>query len=235
MPRRLAELVGRAPDRPGLVTGLLGRLGAAIRGRLGRPVDPRADRRVGAVVLLVVGLGVVVPPLAVLVGAAAAAGSVLRRRRAARRAHDALVEELPEVVDLLWLSVGAGLTVPLALGVVERHGVGRLADELARARRRSEMGQPLAETIEEIPRRLGDVVRPVTSLLAGSLRDGTPLAGPLERVAADVRIARRRAAEERARRVSVRLLFPLVFCVLPAFALLTVVPLLAGALRGLSI
>ena len=45
---------------------------------------------------------------------------------------------------------------------------------------------------------------------------------------------RRREAEERARRLPVQLLFPLVVCVLPAFGLLAVVPLLAGSLPALS-
>ena len=49
------------------------------------------------------------------------------------------------------------------------------------------------------------------------------------------RLARQIRAEEAARRVPVRLLFPLVLCVLPAFALLTVAPLLAGALRSLRL
>jgi tight adherence protein C len=54
-------------------------------------------------------------------------------------------------------------------------------------------------------------------------------------LATDVRADRRRRAEEAARRVPVKLLFPLVLCVLPAFALLTVAPLLAGALGSLRL
>jgi len=48
-----------------------------------------------------------------------------------------------------------------------------------------------------------------------------------------VRRDRRRKAEEAARRIPVKLLFPLVGCTLPAFALLTVAPLIAGAVRSL--
>lgn len=234
-PRRLGSLgaghVRELPPRP----GLLARLGAPVRRRLGAEPDPRGDRLAGLVAVTTVALLGAVPPLALGLAVGSATLTVVRRRRAARRAHDALVDELPEVVDLLWLSVAAGLTVPLALGVVERHGTGRLAAELGRARRRAEVGSGLADALDDVPSRLGDPVRPVTRALAGAVRDGTSLAGPLERVADEVRVARRRAAEERARRVSVRLLFPLVCCVLPAFALLTVVPLLAGALRGLDL
>ena len=45
----------------------------------------------------------------------------------------------------------------------------------------------------------------------------------------------RTVAEEAARRIPVKLLFPLVGCTLPAFALLTVAPLVAGALRSLRL
>jgi tight adherence protein C len=224
-----------APSQRVRPPGALGRLGAPVRRLLGAAPDRRGDRAAGAAVVVGIGLVVVAPPLALVWGITIAAVSVRRRRRAGRGQVDALVDELPEVVDLLWLSVAAGLTVPLAVHVVERHGEGRLAAELGRSRRRAELGPALADAIDEIPARLGEVVRPVTRVLAGALRDGTSVAASLERVAGEVRVARRRAAEERARKVSVRLLFPLVVCILPAFALLTVIPLLAGALRGLTL
>jgi hypothetical protein len=55
----------------------------------------------------------------------------------------------------------------------------------------------------------------------------------LERLGLELRLDRRRAAEQQARRVPVRLLGPLVMCTLPAFALLTIVPLLVASLRAL--
>src|SRR3712207_6889914 len=55
----------------------------------------------------------------------------------------------------------------------------------------------------------------------------TTLFRSLDRLAFEVRADRRRRAEEAARRVPVKLLFPLVLCTLPAFALLTMAPLLA--------
>ena len=78
-------------------------------------------------------------------------------------------------------------------------------------------------------------MRPLVSVLLASERYGTPLLPALDRVAVDARARRRVAADEAARRVPVKLLFPLVLCILPAFALLTVVPLLAGALRSLRL
>ena len=69
-------------------------------------------------------------------------------------------------------------------------------------------------------------VRRLTETLRTSTRLGSPASASLARLAQEVRADVRRRAEARARTVPVRLLFPLVFCVLPAFALLTVVPVL---------
>jgi tight adherence protein C len=73
----------------------------------------------------------------------------------------------------------------------------------------------------------------LAQVLADHLRYGVPLLPALERTGLELRLERRRAAEVDARRVPIRLLGPLVSCVLPAFALLTVVPLLAASLDAL--
>jgi tight adherence protein C len=69
--------------------------------------------------------------------------------------------------------------------------------------------------------------------LADSSRHGTALGPSLDRLAIEARTARRHRAEERARRVPILLLFPLVTCTLPALGLLTIAPLAVGALRDL--
>jgi pilus assembly protein TadC len=70
----------------------------------------------------------------------------------------------------------------------------------------------------------------VADVLCASDRLGAPAAPALTRLAQEVRADLRRRAEARARTLPVKLLFPLVFLVLPAFGLLTVVPALLGAL-----
>ena len=70
-------------------------------------------------------------------------------------------------------------------------------------------------------------------MLVDHLRYGVPLLPALERTSLELRLDRRRAAELDGSPRPVRLLAPLVTCVLPAFALLTVVPLLAASLEAL--
>lgn len=222
---------GAPARRAGPVTGL----GRAVRQRVGGHPDPRLDRRMGWLILLCLLAAAVSPALSAAVAGGARISWMARRRRRRRSRDRGVVDELPEVVDLLLLAVSAGYTVPLAVSVVADHGKGQLASELHRARQATAVGASLADELDLIPGRLGERVRPVVRALSSALRDGAPLGPALERVAADVRTLRRRAAEERARRASVRLLFPLVCCTLPAFALLTVIPLLISTLRNISL
>jgi len=71
-------------------------------------------------------------------------------------------------------------------------------------------------------------------LLVRTERLGSSLADEMSRLAADVREQRRARAVDRARAAPVKMLFPLVFLVLPAFLLLTVVPVLLTTVRSIS-
>jgi tight adherence protein C len=158
---------------------------------------------------------------------------VARRDRRRRRAE--VLRHLPEVADLFVLAVGAGLTVPLAVAAVARRAPGLLAAELGAVVREVELGRRVGDALDAVPARTEEEVRPLVAALVASERYGAPLLDGLIRLAAELRSDRRRRAEAAARRVPVKLLFPLVFCTLPAFALLTVAPLLAGALGSLRL
>jgi tight adherence protein C len=209
-------------------------LGRVVRGFAGRPDDAAADRRFGWTFLTGLAGLVLVGPLAALVaGALVWTLPAVLARRDRRSAASSLLLELPDVVDLLLLAVDAGLTVRMALEEIAAQAEGRLADSLRAAVRQVEMGRRMADALDDVSSGLGDQVRPIIGVLIEADRYGTPLHGPLERVSAELALERRRRSEEAARRVPVKLLFPLVFCTLPAFALLTVVPLLAGSLPDL--
>lgn len=197
------------------------RLAALGRPARRGPVSARARRLIGVGGVATAAL-VLVPPLAPVVVAAGWVLEVRRERMRARRQAAAVAGSLPEAVDLVALAVGAGLTVPLAVAAVGRRGEGPVAEALGRAAVEAAHGRRCADALEELPGVLGEAVRPLVGVLVAAERYGTPLGPSLERLAADVRDDRRRRAEEAARRVPVKLLFPLVCCVLPAFALLTV-------------
>ena len=163
---------------------------------------------------------------------------------------DLIAAQQADVIDLFVLAVGAGLNLRLALAAVAKHSPPAWAPALRVVVERVEAavnnvtssssasrsrGQRVADALDAVVGVLGDPARPLVRVLAGAERYGTPLLPTLDRLALDARLDRRRRAEEAARRVPVKLLFPLVLCVLPAFGMLTVAPLLAGALDALRL
>jgi len=155
------------------------------------------------------------------------------RRRARELATSA--RELADVIDLFALAIGSGLNLRLAVVAVASRAPPSWVDPLKAVVARIERGIGVADAVDQLPAMTGEHVHPLVSALVSSDRYGTPLLPSLDRLAGEARLDRRRHAEEAARRVPVKLLFPLVLCILPAFGALTVAPLLAGALGSLSL
>jgi tight adherence protein C len=148
------------------------------------------------------------------------------RRTAAPRIT---VDAVASLADLLAMAVAAGLTPFLALELAVRFVPEPGAARLGAVLRAAEGGLGLADALEEEARRT-PALAPVLALLAASERSGAAVAEALGRLASSIRAEARRRAMARARVVPVRLLFPLVFLVLPAFLLLTVAPVVLASL-----
>lgn len=162
------------------------------------------------------------PDLATLVGLLGNRGrrALGVRVRAPRGADLARIErDLPDLIDLLALAVGAGLSVPAALPAVAAVAPASLRADLQAAVDAVAGGRPSDEAVAGLASCWGDPGRPLAHALADHLRYGTAVLPALERTAAEARARRRRAAETRARKLPVLLLFPLVLCTLPAFGL----------------
>jgi hypothetical protein len=231
--RPLAFLGGRAiadVDLPAPATAI----GAWLRRTSRRPPDRDADRRVGRAALAAAAVAPWAPPLAIVPVAWSVLAPALASRRSVRTHEAAITDQLPDVVDLLVLTTAAGLPIAAALCAIGRRPGGPLGAALERAATHIERGGTTASALGLVLDRAGASARPLVEALAAHDRYGTPLAPALERVAIESRLRRRRQAEEAARRLPVTLLFPLVLTTLPAFALLTVVPLLAGSFGSLS-
>jgi Flp pilus assembly protein TadB len=220
------------PAAPGAAFGRLVGLAAAMRRRCGRPPDQALDRRLA----VAIGAGVVAgtwhPVAGVVAGAATWAWCRARARSSERRQDDRRIDEVPDLVELFRLATGAGLNVHLAVAVVAARFEGLVGDDLRRVPARVARGERLADALDGLAES-GDAVRPLAAALAAAERYGDPLGPVLDRLSAEARMVRRRRAEETARRLPVQLLFPLVLCVLPAFVLLAVVPLLLTAVPQL--
>jgi tight adherence protein C len=155
--------------------------------------------------------------------------------RAGTRRRAAVDAEIPQLLDLLAAGSSAGLAAPLALRRATDGLVGPLADEVRATVRAVDLGARWRDELEGLAERLDlpDLRRAVAALTRTESL-GASLAQATSELAASVRQARRAATTERARTAPVKMLFPLVFLVLPAFLLLTVVPVLLTTVRSIG-
>ncbi len=226
------------PALPALAAGLAGLVvvfvgwGAARPAGRGRRPRRRVPRHI-AVWVGIVGLVIVVwPPGIVLAGAGAVLAPRARRWRNAALADRRVRHALPDAIDAVVLAIRAGCTPYQALEVLAPVLAAPFGPAFAAALQRHRSGVRFAQAVEAVVDHTGERSRLLALALAAD--DGLALGPRLEALAADARAERRRAAEGAARRLPVTLSFPLVVCVLPAFVLVTVVPLLVAALGRLQ-
>jgi tight adherence protein C len=138
-------------------------------------------------------------------------------------------KDLPDALDLLTITVEAGLAFDAAMTQVARNTEGPLAEEFYRVLQEIQLGlgrgdalQTMADRIdvEELNSFVGAVVQ------ADSL--GIPIAQVLRIQAREMRIKRSQRAEEAAMKVPVKILFPLIFCILPALFVVVMGPAAIG-------
>jgi tight adherence protein C len=176
-------------------------------------------------------LGIEAPVLFALFGALLPLLWLRDRVRARQRA---IARALPFDLDLLTLSVEAGLDFAASLGkVVEKGRNGPLEEELAHTLKELKLGK----TREEALRNLADRVRlpAVTSFvhaLVQADRMGTPLGKILRILAAQLRQERTQRAEKLANEAPVKLLIPLIGCIFPTIFLVLFGPIVYQVFLG---
>lgn len=137
--------------------------------------------------------------------------------RKADERMDAIRRDLPDTLDLMAISVEAGVGFEGALGVVCDNFTSPLADEFARTLREMELGLPRREALQNLKKRtevpeLSNFVLTLTQ--ADAL--GMPVGRVLKTSAEEMRSKRRQWARERAAKLPVKILFPLVLFIFPA-------------------
>jgi tight adherence protein C len=158
----------------------------------------------------------------------------LRPLLEARRLDAARDRQLPDAIELLVLLVEAGLTPVEAVADLADDGPEVLRAAFGAVALRGERGDDFATALDALRKELGPRANPLVDTLAAADRYGTPLAPALELLRREARMQRQRHAEADARRLPVRLAFPLVLCTLPAFALLGIAPALLAALGSIG-
>ncbi|MFZ6002389.1 MAG: type II secretion system F family protein [Actinomycetota bacterium] len=200
-------------------------LHAGLSGRL-RAEEVISLQVLGAAVGFIAGVLVVATGLvgggmgALLVAVLPLVGAQLPKSwldRAVAERVDAIRRDLPDTLDLLAISVEAGVGFEGALGVVCDNFESPLADEFARTLREMELGLPRREALQNLKKRtevpeLSNFVLTLTQ--ADAL--GMPVGRVLKTSAEEMRSKRRQWARERAAKLPVKILFPLVLFIFPA-------------------
>jgi tight adherence protein C len=155
-----------------------------------------------------------------------APGMLLDRRISARKLK--IENGLPDALDLLIVSLEAGLALDQGiLKTSEELAIAHpeLAEELRLVNIECRAGKPRIEAFKNFAARTKvDDVRALVAMLVQTDRFGTSVAMALRTHAEVSRTKRRQRAEEKAAKIGVKLVFPLVFCLFPAFYVVTLGP-----------
>jgi tight adherence protein C len=167
-------------------------------------------------------LGVLWVPLLAFVGFTIP-NAWLSRRAEARQ--EQIRRTLADTIDLLTISVEAGLAFDAALLHTRRTMKGPLAEEIGRMLHEMQLGVGRADAMRHLAER-NDVEELRSFVLAMVQADvfGVSIANVLRAQSDELRIKRRQHAEERAMKTPVKLLFPMIACILPALLVLVVGP-----------
>lgn len=224
---------------------------AVLLARPPRPVAPRPvprpsatatarpSRRRGALWPVLAGIGAWsfvggLPGLVAGLVAAAAVHAVLARAEPPdlRREREAVRRDLPSLVLLVALALRAGAATGPAVRLAARALPGPAADRLHPAADRLALGVDPERVWTDLA--ADPDLAPLGRALARAERSGAPVSGVVERLSDDLARSARAEVEQQARAVGVRAAVPLGLCLLPAFLLLGIVPLVASLVADLA-
>ena len=146
----------------------------------------------------------------------------------------AILLAIPDVLDLLTISVKAGLGFDAALGKVIEKTEGPLTDEFRRALAEVRIGKPRRDALKEMVARTN--VPALTNFIGAIVQAeqlGVAIANVLEVQSEQLRIERRQRAEEMAAKAPIKMLFPLVGCIFPSMFIVILGPALILILNNL--
>ncbi len=160
---------------------------------------------------------------ALFMGGSRLSSWLVRRKATARQ--NSVLRALPTALDLITVCMEAGLSFDSGLAKVIEKTRGPLSEEFARVLHEMQIGKSRREALRDMADRL--TLRDVSSFVSAIVQAdqmGMSL-GPVMRAQSDdVRERRRQAAEEQAMKAPIKMLFPLIFCILPATILVVLGP-----------
>jgi tight adherence protein C len=147
-----------------------------------------------------------------------------------------MILQLPDALDLLTISVEAGLGFDAALAKVVEKMEGPLVNEFRQALAEIRMGRLRRDALRDVASRAD--AQPVTNFIGAIVQAeqlGVPIAKVLQIQSQQLRIERRQRAEEAAAKAPVKMLFPMVGCIFPTIFIVILGPAIVTVVRGVGI
>lgn len=172
-----------------------------------------------------------------LIGVFTAAGFILPSALLSGRVQSRqgqIRKSLPDTMDLLTISVEAGLGFDAALVQVVHHVPGPLAQEFSRVLQEVRLGRSRSEAFRQLGQRTN--VAEFKSFVVAIIQAeqfGVSISGVLRAQSTELRNKRRQRAEEAAMKIPTKILFPLIFCVLPVLFMVVLGPGIIQIIEGI--
>ena len=151
----------------------------------------------------------------------------------ARKRSFAMVLQLPDALDLLTISVEAGLGFDAALAKVVEKMEGPLVSEFRQALAEIRMGRTRRDALRDVVSRAD--AQPISNFIGAIVQAeqlGVPIAKVLQIQSQQLRIERRQRAEEMAAKAPVKMLFPMVGCIFPTIFIVILGPAVITVISG---
>ena len=170
-----------------------------------------------------------------LVVVAGLIGAVLvhRRRKSVDSTNRRLHAELPELIDQLIVLLRAGYTPVNSCIQIATWLEPPMREVVEEVNLLVQRGVRFSNAVAQLRKTIGPPAYDVVDALIQLDQDGLSATATLDRLSTQAHAQRRRRAEAAARELPIKLILPMVCCVLPSFILLTVVPMLVGTLGKL--
>ncbi len=153
-----------------------------------------------------------------------------------RKRQKAILLGIPDALDLLTISVRAGLGFDAALGKVVEKMKGPLVDEFRRALAEVRVGKPRRDALRDIiPRTEVPALTNFVGAIIQAEQLGVSISKVLQVQSEQLRIERRQRAEEQAAKAPIKMLFPLVGCIFPSLFIVILGPALILIIKNLKV
>jgi tight adherence protein C len=159
---------------------------------------------------------------------------VLTYNTGTKRAQQ-LDRSLADAIDILNLCVESGLTFQAAMAQAANILKGPIAEEFSRVLRQMQLGQPMIQSMQDMAARNKnqDLDRFIT-VIVQSEKLGIPISAVLAEQAKEMRGKRREKARERAQKVPVKILMPVMLCFLPGIFIVVLGPAIISIMSAFS-